>query len=157
MISAGDMQVFVNVALFSAVPFVELRVGIPYGIGMGLSPLLSVVGGILGTTAEFLLSFCLFLLLRLGRSRFPVLERLFAYLDRRAVERSQRWLPYGSVGLILAVALPVPGTGSWTGIAIAQLLGMPLPLTVLMITIGICLSGILVGMVATGVIGILTL
>ena len=157
MISVADMDAFVQVYLLSAVPFVELRVGIPYGIAMGLSPFFSVIAGVLGTTTEFMVSLALFISLRSLRPRFRMLEALYGYFDRRAKQRSERWLPYGSVGLVLAVALPIPGTGAWTGIAIAQLLGLPMQLTVLLISLGIGLSGTLVGMIATGVFSILGL
>lgn len=157
MILDADLDSAIRVLLLSAVPFIELRVGIPYGLAVGLHPLIAIAFGTLGTLLEFVLSFCVLVLLRSVRSKFALLDRMFDYLDRRAEQRSRRWLHLGAIGLVLGVAAPIPGTGSWTGIAIAQLLGMPLRLTFLLVALGIVLSGAFVGLVATGVVGILKL
>lgn len=157
MIIGIDLEAAIRVIYLSAIPFIELRVGIPYGLARGLPPLLAIALGIAGTLLEFSVSFVVLVLLRRWRHRMPMLDRMFTYLDRRAEQRSRQWVHLGAVGLVLGVAAPIPGTGSWTGIAIAQLLGMSLPLTFVLVALGIALSGAFVGAVATGVFEILNL
>lgn len=145
------LQVF----LISLIPYLELRVGIPYGISQGLHPVWATTLGIAGGLTELILSFvALFGLIALS-PRVPALQAVFDWFERRAARRSGRWLRYGTLGLILAVGLPVPGTGTWTGIAVAQLMGLTLRQTFVFVSLGVALSGVTVGLVSTGLFNFL--
>ena len=64
---------------------------------------------------------------------------------------------YGWVGLALLIGIPIPGTGLWTGAALANLMRMPVQLTAVAMTVGVAVAGLLVGAVATGAIAVIDL
>ena len=51
---------------------------------------------------------------------------------------------YEMVGLVLVVAIPLPGTGAWTGSILAFLLGLELKSSFISIVIGVFIAGVIV-------------
>ncbi|MBR4053422.1 MAG: small multi-drug export protein [Clostridia bacterium] len=112
--------------LISMLPIVELRGAIPYGIGFGLDILpvilISVVGNLLPIP---------FLILFGGKvlnwfAKFPKLGKPFRKIleiGEKKVAKMHKTLFWG---LFLFVAIPLPGTGAWTGALISILLGLKL-------------------------------
>jgi len=104
--------------LISAVPAVELRGGVPVGNWMGIPPLTTFAICVIGNMVP-LVPFFLAL-----RSAF--VKKLLKPLLYRA-EHKLAGLPKGQsrwLALTLFVGVPAPGTGGWTGVIIAYLLGM---------------------------------
>ena len=59
------------------------------------------------------------------------------------------------VALFLFVGIPLPGTGAWTGTLAASLLNMDFKKSILAITAGVVLAGIIMGLASMGVFGAL--
>lgn len=59
-------------------------------------------------------------------------------------------------GLALFVAVPLPGTGAWSGALIAALLDMPLRRALAAIALGVLLAGTVMALASTGVLITLT-
>ena len=57
------------------------------------------------------------------------------------------------VALFLFVGIPLPGTGAWTGTLAASLLNMDFKKSILAITAGVVLAGIIMGLASIGVFG----
>ena len=56
------------------------------------------------------------------------------------------------VSLMLFVGIPIPGTGAWTGALAASFLNMGFKSTVLSVSLGVIIAGIIMGIVSlTGV------
>jgi uncharacterized membrane protein len=136
----------IEVFLLSLVPTFEGRYAIVYGIRRGYP----VVGTLLiASLGILLLSFTLPLLLPLIDRIMLWLEgtplRKIAWLYLNYVERVRRKAhPYvekwGFLGLVLFVAVPLPGTGVWTGALAAYLFGIDKKQTVLALVLGGLLS-----------------
>ncbi len=145
--SAGSALLIVAV---SAAPVAELRGGIPLAISLGYPPaaayLLAILGNLL-IVPVLLLGFRYGedLLLRWRTSRVP-LERVLARTRRRGrlVERA------GPIALLLLVAIPLPGTGAWTGAIAARVFGIPMRKALPWIAVGVLLAGIVVLLVSLG-------
>ena len=60
---------------------------------------------------------------------------------------------YGYIGLILFVGIPLPGTGAWTGSALAVLLNMNKKKSFLYIMLGIILASIIMSILSYGILG----
>ena len=116
--------------LISLLPVVELRGGIPYGISQGLDPWLAFAASAL---------------------RYPRLGRLAVSLERRADRKSSRVRKSELVGLCILVAIPLPGTGAWTGALVAALMEMRLKRALPAIYAGVLIAGLLVTLALTGV------
>ena len=129
--------------LISLLPVVELRGGIPYGISQGLDPWLAFAASALGNMLPVP-----FLLLFVRKIR---LGRLAVSLERRADRKSSRVRKSELVGLCILVAIPLPGTGAWTGALVAALMEMRLKRALPAIYAGVLIAGLLVTLALTGV------
>ena len=132
--------------LISLLPVVELRGGIPYGISQGLDPWLAFAASALGNMLPVP-----FLLLFVRMKRYPRLGRLAVSLERRADRKSSRVRKSELVGLCILVAIPLPGTGAWTGALVAALMEMRLKRALPAIYAGVLIAGLLVTLALTGV------
>lgn len=142
--------------LVSMVPVVELRGGIPFGVALGLpvwaAYLSAVIGNIL--PVPFILVYIrrIFQWMRRRMPRFnSLVDRLErkAHLKGRLVTRYQYW------GLLLFVAVPLPGTGAWTGALAAAFLDMPLRRALPSIFAGILIAGIAISILTFGVVSLI--
>jgi len=134
----------------SAAPIAELRGGIPLAISQGCSPtaafLLAVVGNLL-VVLPLLFGLEAFERVLL---RWRISRRLLEWVLARARKKS-RWVEHwGPIGLILLVAIPLPGTGAWTGSIVARLLGIDPRKAFPWIAVGVLIAGILVLLASVG-------
>ena len=61
------------------------------------------------------------------------------------------------IALILFVAIPLPGTGAWTGSLIASLFNLPKRWSMLAVTLGVLTSGVVMCLASYGVVGFLNI
>ena len=85
------------------------------------------------------------------RRRLPRLHRLVENLERKAHLKGRRVTKYKYLGLMLFVAIPLPGTGAWTGALAAAFLDMPLRKAIPSIFAGILIAGIVISILTFGV------
>ena len=62
---------------------------------------------------------------------------------------------YTSLGLLLFVAIPLPGTGAWTGALAAALLNMRMKYALPSIVAGVAIAGVIMTLASYGVVGFL--
>ena len=134
----------------SAAPIAELRGGLPLAISRGYPAgaayLLAVFGNLLVVPILLVgLRYGEELLLRWRPTRV-LLEWLFSRTRRkgRLIERA------GPAALVLLVAIPLPGTGAWTGAIAARLFGIPIRKALPWIVLGVLIAGIVVLLVSLG-------
>ena len=137
--------------LISMVPVLELRGAIPVGVAGGLTPLaamcIAMVGNLVPIPFLILFTRRVFNWLKTkGRLRVLVEK-----LEARAAEKSQVVLKYASVGLCILVAIPLPGTGAWTGALVAAVLNLRLKKAMPAIIIGVLIAGFIVTCLTYGV------
>lgn len=132
------------VMAISALPVIELRGAIPYGIlSLELSPVVSFIASVIGNLIPVLFLLALLPLAeRLARKYSKNLDKLFTWWFKRVVDRHtktfERW---GVFALILLVAIPLPMTGAWTGSAAAYLFKINKIPAFFYITIGVIIAG----------------
>ncbi len=134
-------------------PVVELRGAIPLGLGMGLSPWASFSAALLGNLLVVPLLLWFLPSAVAWLERYPFFKekwgRLEARLRLKGEDTVQR---YGALGLLLFVAVPLPGSGAWTGALIALVLGLRKRLAMPAIALGVLAAAILVTLAASGVL-----
>lgn len=134
----------------SMMPIVELRGGIPAGAAMGLPfwavYLTCVLGNLL--PVPFLILFAKKVLEKL--SILPRIGGFFQKLINRADEKAAKIGQYEKWGLFVLVAIPLPGTGAWTGSLVAAVLRMRTLQAFLVIAAGVLVSGLITGGIAYG-------
>lgn len=133
------------VLITAATPVVELRGAIPLGLALDLPVykvwILSIIGNII--PVPFILLGMNYILKQLEN-----IPRLHAWLNRKAEKGGdklqsniQRW---GWLGLLLFVAIPLPGTGAWTGSLAASFLRLNFWSSLLTIMAGVMVASFLV-------------
>lgn len=139
----------------SMVPVVELRGAIPLGVAAGLHPLAAAAAAVLGNMVPvpfiLLLLRQVFALLR----RVPWLGEKVDWLERRAHLKGRMVKKYRLLGLMLLVAVPLPGTGAWTGALVAVMLDIRFRNALPAIALGVLAAGAVVTAATCGVAGLL--
>ena len=137
--------------LISMVPVIELRGAVPIGYGRGLNIWTAVAVSIIGNLlpVPFIIIFIrrIFALLRKMHRKF---DALVSKIEKRAEEKSDVVKKYSFWGLFILVAIPLPGTGAWTGALVAAMLDMRLKRAMPAITLGVVAAGIVVAFITCG-------
>lgn len=138
--------------LISMVPVIELRGAIPIATANGLDPQAAILTSIVGNLipVPFIILFIRRFLLWL-RQKGGRWGRLAERLETRAAEKSDVVQRYAFWGLALFVAIPLPGTGAWTGALIAAMLQMRMKQALPSIALGVAAAGLIVAFVTYGV------
>lgn len=141
--------------LLSMVPVIELRGAIPIGVAWGfpfwLNYLVCVAGNIL--PVPFLVLFARRVLF--WCATWPKVGHLFQKIIDRGNAKVDKLGRYELLGLYLFVAIPMPGTGAWTGSLVATLLQMRLLPACTVIALGVMTSGLIMWLGSTGLFGFL--
>ena len=129
-------------ALISMLPVVELRGGLPAGVALGLPIPLSFAASLLGNMlpVPFVILFAR-PVFQWVRAHIPALGSFVTKLETRAYAKSKNVKKYEAWGLLIFVAIPLPGTGAWTGALIASVLNMRLKRAVPVIFLGVIIAG----------------
>ncbi len=115
----------VSLILISMLPIVELRGGIIAAKLMGVALFkafpICVIGNMLPIPLILLFLNHIFNWMR----RFKWCEKVLDFLDRKADKNREKVEKYKMLGLFILVAIPLPGTGAWTGSLVANALNIP--------------------------------
>ena len=112
LLSAGEGK-FLATVLISMLPVIELRGGLPAGMAMGLPLRDAFLAALLGNLlpVPFIILFA-----RRGfawvRAHIPRLGRWVDRIERKAWSKSDQVVRYQAWGLLLFVAVPLPGTAT---------------------------------------------
>ena len=72
------------------------------------------------------------------------LKKIEAWALKKAEKKEGKIKKYEYLGLFLFVAIPLPGTGVWMGSLIASILGLNKKRSLLMITVGNVIAGVII-------------
>jgi len=133
------------ILFLASLPVTELRASIPIGIlilkqGVKDTFLFSVLGNILPIAPIY------FLLDPISKklSNTKLMRRFFEWLFKRARQHADIVERYEAIGLMLFVAVPLPGTGAWTGAMIASILRMRFIPAFLAVALGVVIAAVIV-------------
>ena len=141
--------------IISMIPLIELRLAIPIGQGMGLHPILCYIISVIGNMlpVPFILLFIRVVLNWMNNVRF--LSKIALWVEQKAEKHSGKVTKYATWGLLIFVAIPLPGTGAWTGALVAALLDMRMKKALPAIFGGVLIAGVLVSLISYGALGFL--
>ena len=144
---------FISTFFISMVPVVELRLGLPYGIALGLPFGTALLAAILGNMLP--VPFIIIYIRRIFawlRRHWNWLDSFITRLERHAEGKGEKVEKYGTWGLLLLVAIPLPGTGAWTGALVAAMLNLKLERAVPVILVGVCIAAAIMSFLTYGAI-----
>lgn len=133
-------------------PIVELRGAIPLGVSLGVGIVPTYIAAVLGNClpVPFLIIFAGKILTLI--SDWPVVGKLAKKIIQIGNSKIGAMHPSLFWALFLFVAVPLPGTGAWTGCLIATLLRLPLKKSLLPICAGVAVAGVVVSLAAYGLV-----
>ncbi len=142
----------ISTFFISMVPVIELRGAIPVGTGMGLPLWLAIAVSIIGNMVPvpFIIVF-IRKIFEWMRKKLPKLDGLVSKLEARADKHKATVLKYEFWGLFILVAIPLPGTGAWTGALVAAMMDMRLKKAVPAIFLGVVTAGVVVALATSGI------
>ena len=138
---------------------------------VSLLPILELRGGLIAAklmNVEFIRAFILcyvgnmlpipFILLFIRKifnllKRFKKIGSIIIKLEEKSLSKADNVRKYKLWGLFLFVAIPLPGTGGWTGSLIAALLDMRISHSFPVIAFGILIANIIMSIFSYGLLG----
>ncbi|MBI4235416.1 small multi-drug export protein [Candidatus Peregrinibacteria bacterium] len=140
------MQNELTVFFTAMIPFLDLKLAIPLGTGLGLSATSSLIFATAGTIIPGALILWLIgpitnFLCKKSKTINNFFKKLF---HKTRKEHSKNFTRYGALFLILFVAIPIPGSSAGAGALLAFLFGVDYWKALSLIFIGVVLSGIIV-------------
>ncbi len=143
------------IMIVAALPVIEVRGAIPLAVTLGLPPLYGTFLSFVGSMIPFpFVFFFVRPIFRYLRSKEAVKHLVDSFIERTMRNNRDKVEKYGALGLLLLVAIPLPGTGVWTGSIVAALMDMRFKLACPAIFIGNAIAAIIVMVVSYGVAGV---
>ncbi|MBQ4087431.1 MAG: small multi-drug export protein [Clostridia bacterium] len=135
------------------VPVIELRGAIPiatevHELNFWIAIVVSIIGNMV--PVPFIIVF-IRKIFDWMRKKMPKLNGLVSKMEQKAEKHKETVLKYEFWGLFLLVAIPLPGTGAWTGALVAAMLDMQLKRAVPAIFLGVVGAAAIVSFVTLAV------
>ncbi len=154
------MVEYLTVFFISMVPIVELRGAMPIAMGMDLPFFPALAVCVLGNLlpVPFIYFFARKVLIWGADKKF--IGKFFTFCLVKGEHAGQKLVKKTGRGglfiaLMLFVGIPIPGTGAWTGTLGASFLDMGFKSTVLSVSLGVVIAGVIMALASTGVFAVL--
>lgn len=154
MILTDFWKTVVECILLSMAPVVELRGALPWAIAHGLPVWLSYLLCVFSNMipVPFILLFVKKVLEWMKTRKR--LAKYALWIENHAQKKLDVYYKYKLLGLFVLVAIPLPGTGAWTGGLVAALLGVERKQASLMILLGVAAAGAIMLAVSLGAVAV---
>ncbi|MBE7054047.1 MAG: small multi-drug export protein [Ruminococcaceae bacterium] len=142
-----------ELALFfmSMIPVLELRGSLllapTFGVEWMRALPICIVGNII--PVPFIILFLRPILNYLQKTKY--FSKFANWLHNRSIEKADKIIKYEVLGLFLFVAIPLPGTGAWTGALIASILDIRLKKSLPAIILGVIAAGLIMTLGSYGI------
>lgn len=137
--------------LISLFPVLEIRGGMIAALALGVdfipAFLLCYLGNMLPIPFILLFIRKIFKLMRKVKPLGKIVDKMEARADKKkdTIVKYQEW------GLLLFVAIPLPGTGGWTGALIAALMDLRMKKCLPIIALGVFIAGLIMSLITYGI------
>lgn len=151
----GNIPEELIIFLVSMLPVLELRGGMIAAKLLGVELLkafvICYIGNILPIPFILLFIRKIFKFLKKFKSTGKLVEKL----EVRSMRKSEKVVKWRNWGLLTFVAIPLPGTGGWTGALIAALLDMRIRISFPIIALGVLIANLIMSIFSYGLLGAL--
>ena len=142
-----------TVFIISVLPVLELRGGLIAAKLLDMNIIRAFIVCYLGNMLPipFILLFLrkIFDLMRKSKK----LGKIVGKLEHKAEKHRKTIDKYGAWGLLVLVAIPLPGTGGWTGALVAEIMDIKFKKALPIIALGVLIAGFIVGALFDGLLG----
>lgn len=151
----GKIPGWLIVALVSMIPILELRGSLLAAGILEMDFVPTFIAAVIGNMIP--IPFILLFIEKIfdWMKKREKLGKIARKLEEKAISKSDDIKKYGKFGLYLFVAIPLPGTGAWTGSLAAVLLGMKPREAFLPIFLGVVTAGLIVSAISFGLLAMI--
>ena len=143
-------NIYLYTFFIAMVPLIELRGAIPIGVSLGLSHIEAFIVSFIGSIIP--IPFVIYLFRPVASTlRNTFLKKLFDKIEKKAIKNGEYVKRLGLFGLFLFVAIPLPGTGIYSGSLIAAFLNIRLKYALFIIACGNFVAGLIVMVLTYGI------
>jgi len=145
-----------KVALLSMLPISELRGGIPLGLALGIKPLTVFMVAVISNLLVIPIIFLFFDNIHLHLLKYEKYKKFFddyIHKKRKKIE-SKIGTKAEFIALLIFIAIPIPGTGVWTGSILAWFFNVKRSKAYLAASLGVLMAGVLVMLASLGLIAL---
>ena len=142
----------IYVLLMSMLPISELRGAIPLGIALDLPWQKAAMIGIIGNLIIVPIVLATVEWLFHHMRKLEIFRKHIENYESRAANKIAHYREYRLLGLFLLIAIPLPGTGAYTGCVAARMMNIRFRNAWAVISAGVITAGIIVTFAARGVI-----
>jgi len=156
------MLQYLIIFFVSMVPIIELRGAMVYAVGYGLPYIPALITCVIGNLLPVPIIYFFarkFLTWGADKKYIGKICNFFLVKGEHAGQKLVKKTGRGGLflALLLFVGIPVPGTGAWTGTLGASFLNMGFKSTVIAVSLGVILAGIIMATLSTGVFSLIGL
>ena len=148
------LRKYLWVFLISMVPVIELRGAIPVSQGLGLPLLQSYIIAVLGNMLPVPFIYLFARKILIWGADKPIIGKPFTWCLQKGEKGGKELEAKAGTGLFIAlmifVAIPLPGTGAWTGTLAASILDMKFKQSVIAVMFGVLIAGVIMGLISFG-------
>ena len=133
-------------------PVLELRGSVPWGVAQDLNYGMVLAVSILGNMVP--VPFIMLFIRRIFawmKKKSPRLAGIAEKLEARAQSKGDVLVKYETLGLFILVAIPLPGTGAWTGALVASIFDLRMKNAIPAIFLGVVAAGLIMTFLSYGV------
>lgn len=149
------LKKYIIVFLISMLPLVELRGAIPVAVGMGLPKLISFIICIIGNMLPVPIIYLFARKVLIWGKDKKIIGKFFTWCLQKGEKGGKKLEAKAGKGLYWAlfafVAIPLPGTGAWTGTLAASFLDLDFKKTIIAVMIGVLCAGLIMMALSFGV------
>ena len=142
----GELTIFI----ISLLPILELRGGLIAAVLLNIplwkAFIICFIGNIIPVPFIILFIKKIFEFLR----RYKFFSKIITKLEAKTERNKDKIMRYKQWGLLIFVAIPLPGTGAWTGALFAALLEIDIKRAVPLIALGVFIAGVIVSVLSYG-------
>ena len=144
---------YLLVFFISMVPLIELRGAIPIALGMGLPTIPAYIICVIGNMLPVPIIYFFARKVLVWGADKKFIGKFFTFCLEKGDKAGQKLVAAAGRGglfiaLMLFVGIPLPGTGAWTGALGASFLNMGFKSTVLSVSLGVIIAGIIMGTIS---------
>ena len=141
------------VMFLAGFPIMEVRGGMIVASLLGMDPYLSLLLCIIGNLIP--IPFLIYLLKPVFKwmRKWKPFEKVVTKLEEKAYKKKDKIEKYQFLGILLLVAIPLPGTGAWTGCLVESVFDVPKKISITACSLGVLSASLIMWVFSFGVLG----
>lgn len=141
----------IAIIVLSMLPYFELKGAIPLGISLGMSYRESFIYSLIGSFLPSPIIIFVVTSLLNNLKDNPQYVRFLDKYKKKVRNKKDLVKKWGYLGLFIFVAIPLPGTGVWTGSFLASIFKMEKKKSMLVIFLGNICAGLIITFLSIGI------